>query len=54
MASLPHPIAWYLDTLRRRKVREIQQAPDELAEEGVAIHLGHRRDATFRFLPPPC
>ena len=54
MAAMTHPFAWLVDTLRRRKVREIQQETDDLAEEGAAIDLCQRRDATFWFLPPPC
>jgi hypothetical protein len=50
MAALTRPIAWLLDTLRRRRTREVQQD----ADEGLVADVCQRGGGTFWFLPPPC
>jgi hypothetical protein len=42
MAALTRPIAWLLDTLRRRRTRDVQQE----AEDGSVTNLCQRGDAT--------
>lgn len=53
MATIMHPVAWFLEALRQWRERERQALADQPRDDALTRDLYHERNISFWYLPPP-
>ena len=53
MATFKHPIAWFMDMLRRWEESERRAVRNELSDADAEADNHHDRNTSFWYFPPP-